>query len=895
MRRWLLLALLLALALPGVAAAAVPCTPGGAPLPAVPTWEAVNGFPLGERQATNAEIERYVAAVDAASDRVDAGIAGRSVDGRALPVVHVGAPEHVTPAGRRRIGARARALRDARPGTPRVRPDDTAIVWIAAGVHGNEPSATDAHMRILYDLASTTDCARTVRLDRLLTVLFPLQNPDGRVLGQRTNGYRFDLNRDWFARTQPETRVKIDLLERYPPIAFVDGHEQAGDGAFFPPNADPIHHEIPDGPLRQINAVYGPALRAAMDAAGRDYTNYTTYDLFFMGFGDTVPTTLYGAAGMTFEKGGQDVYPAKVQEHGLLADTVLAVAAQGRTALLREWAAQWTAARRQGARGVLEPNVVVQPTNTVRFPVPRERVYAHVLRAGRHAADVAVLAQRLRTVGVEVLRLRGPLRTRMRALGAPRATTVTLPAGTYVVPMDQSRKHWVQALLADDAHVPFPYFYDVSGWSNPLLMGLDGGVLHAPLRAADRRLLRPVGVGASPAPSLPAAPAYAVDADALESLRLVLALQRAGVTVRRASAPFRDRGRRHRRGTAIVAGGSTTRALLRRGAGRHHTAVTALSTASPAGAAPVTVPTPKVAVLRDPTGTVGDTTVPDVGLPLGGPGAAAALAPSEGWVRWLLERELGVDVVRVAETELGTLASRGITTLVVPDAALGAPTLTALGLRAVQDFVRAGGTYVGLRAQGLGVAQAAGLTSARTVAAPRGFQVPGVSIAVRVDDRSPVTWGLGGRSWVFNTGDPIVERGSSRGREAVAYAPAGALVISGYAEGTEVLAGTPVVLDERFGAGRAVIFTVDAAFRGSVEGTERMLANAVLAPPGLGARARPRTATPRVPVRPELVARTVGAAAGATDAVVRVGPADEARLRAAVRTLDLGPAARVTA
>ena len=38
--------------------------------------------------------------------------------------------------------------------------------------------------------------------------------------------------------------------------------------------------------------------------------------------------------------------------------------------------------------------------------------------------------------------------------------------------MAQAQKHWVQAMLNEDTYVPFPYFYDVSGWSNPLLMNL---------------------------------------------------------------------------------------------------------------------------------------------------------------------------------------------------------------------------------------------------------------------------------------------------------------------------------------------------------------------------------------------------------------------------------------
>jgi NTE family protein len=54
---------------------------------------------------------------------------------------------------------------------------------------------------------------------------------------------------------------------------------------------------------------------------------------------------------------------------------------------------------------------------------------------------------------------------------------------------------------------------------------------------------------------------------------------------------------------------------------------------------------------------------------------------------------------------------------------------------------------------------------------------------------------------------------------------------AGYAQGTAPLHGTAAVLDEPAGAGRTVLFAFDPAFRGYVEGTERLVANALLAPP----------------------------------------------------------------
>ena len=69
-----------------------------------------------------------------------------------------------------------------------------------------------------------------------------------------------------------------------------------------------------------------------------------------------------------------------------------------------------------------------------------------------------------------------------REYGAQRDRATRLPAGTYYIPMAQAQKHWVQAMLGEDSYVPFPYFYDVTAWSGPLLNNLAGGrsgvVLH---------------------------------------------------------------------------------------------------------------------------------------------------------------------------------------------------------------------------------------------------------------------------------------------------------------------------------------------------------------------------------------------------------------------------------
>ena len=345
-------------------------------------------------------------------------------------------------------------------------------------MHGNEPSGTDADLQLLSDLARSSSCTL---LDRLVVGFLPLQNPDGRAAGTRVNAAGFDLNRDWFARTQPETAAKLALLSRYPPLAFADQHEEGGTSFFFPPDTDPVHHEVPAAALRAMSATIGPALRRAFGRAGLSYSTGTGYDLFFMGYGDSATTTLFGAAGMTFEKGIDSPFTQKVAEHHLAARTLLEAVAAHRHALLRAWDRSWRQARAEGQRGRLEPNATLAAA-TVDQQVPRTHVYAYAWRADVAAADAASLAGRLRSAGVRVNRLRRAVSVRAyHAYGTHGARHRTLPEGTWVVTLAQTQKHWVEAMLGEDPYAAVDYFYDVASWSNPLLMGLDGGAIRSRL------------------------------------------------------------------------------------------------------------------------------------------------------------------------------------------------------------------------------------------------------------------------------------------------------------------------------------------------------------------------------------------------------------------------------
>ena len=107
------------------------------------------------------------------------------------------------------------------------RADAKVPLFIQGGIHGNEYEGVDASMRFIERLATTpygTDPLVDDVLDHAVVVYNPIQNPDGRVAGTRTNGNGFDLNRDYITQSQPEAQHSVSLIRRLPFAQVLDQH-----------------------------------------------------------------------------------------------------------------------------------------------------------------------------------------------------------------------------------------------------------------------------------------------------------------------------------------------------------------------------------------------------------------------------------------------------------------------------------------------------------------------------------------------------------------------------------------------------------------------------------------------------------------------------------------------
>jgi hypothetical protein len=98
---------------------------------------------------------------------------------------------------------------------------------VIARQHGNEPAGTNAVLSLISDLAND----KRQLPDRLTLLLVPMVNPDGANRDTRNNANDQNLNRDWNAQSQPETKAVYGVFNSYQPEIFLDLHE-------FTPYAD---------------------------------------------------------------------------------------------------------------------------------------------------------------------------------------------------------------------------------------------------------------------------------------------------------------------------------------------------------------------------------------------------------------------------------------------------------------------------------------------------------------------------------------------------------------------------------------------------------------------------------------------------------------------------------
>jgi hypothetical protein len=927
--------------------------------PSIPTYNSVLGLPLGggltgtgSRRPT-ADLQAYQHAVAVATQnnprvRVIEKKMADSALGRQVIYSVVGTPDNIAnlDAGRNDAafweGVREGTISEP-DGLSQVR-SRPAFTWVTATPHGNEPAAGEASMRLLYELTARLDCANARRLQNLDTFIVPVTNPDGRDLNQRTTAWGFDPNRDRGTRVNQENDGFLRDIAHYPGVFVIDAHQQS-NGYFFPPDEDGVHHEISAFALNFIQNDIGPMLQRMFNDQSTIYQNYNTYDLFAPEYGDSVPTLLDGAAGMTYEKGSSENYGKQVYDHYLAMDATENITSDRKADILSGWVAQWSEALEQGRECVLQPNKLVSPLHTeIRVQPdwleaaggPPAHVCGYFFPPGEHSGDTARLLDELQNVGVHIYRIdRDTTVAGMHVFGPTGSQPGLIKAGTVWVPMAQGQKHWIQAILGENPYLPFPYNYDVTTWSYPLTRGLTGsGFLASNLpdgtpmtEITDPGYGTVTGAGSR---------VYAFDTDSAAALGMVTELLDKGATVYRGATAFTAGGRSFASGAALVDGASLQGIDLAAIAAARETPVVGLDRYPVQRLA---MGKPHIGIF---TGTADEQPSP-IGIGNGGTGSC-----SSGYCEalFVLTQKNKVPADMITPVSANELAAGKLTDDTQPGGRITAfifppqnrnlpiqqpnpptppdPTIQK-ELDNIKAFVNAGGRYIGTTTAGVTTARNAGVTDVNTASIP-GISTPGTLYDGSFDTSNPLSWGFDRppgtpattpTGWIYRdlgsnpNFDPATLQDNGNGFVAAsaaasfAAAPGKTSMYSyGYdvnAEGPGQLPGRPAMVDQPFGAGHALLLGVDPFYRAWVDEEERIVLNGALyptttpiapdaAPAAVRAAAQQTAAAPLPAARlakPVKAARAKGTHNAGRDLLIKVRKADGAKLRRAVKAAHL--------
>jgi hypothetical protein len=851
--------------------------------PAIPTLESVVGHRPGDAITTPDEIGRYLEAlVKAAPDRTRLVQYARTWEGRPLHYLVVGSRERIA-----RLDEIKRGMQTLASGAPeaeRLVGDLPVVVWLIHGVHGNEISSSDAALQEAYHLlAARGDADADLTLRDAVVLIDPMQNPDGRqrfvtqnLLGRaaepdpepasaeheepwpggRANHYLFDMNRDYFALTQPETQGRAKVMLEWFPQVVVDLHEMGGNSTYyFAPPAEPFNPFITDVQRRWFDT-FGRANAAQFDRRGFSYFVREVYDAFYPGYGDSWPT-FHGAIAMTFEQASPRglafrrddgvilTYRQAVTQHFTAAVTTAATAARNRERILRDFVDYRRTAVKLAQNGTRE----------------------YLIPPGADPARLARLGEILSLQGIQVKRAEEPFTVAKR----------TLPAGTLIVPLAQPAGRLVRNLLDPDVKMDEAFLkeqdrrrrerlpdqiYDVTAWSLPLAFDLEVVPNERPVtvRTLEVRDGRPP-VASAPAGTIGFLMPWGTGAAATAA-----EVTRAGVRLVSADEGFTHAGRQYAGGTAFIRLAENipnAADVVRQAAQRHGAELVPITeTWTDAG---ISLGSGRVAPLKSPR------------VILAWDAPASSL--SAGWARFALERRLGQRVTAIRSSTLQTFNLSGYDVLVLPS---GAYSFGEDVLRRIRDWIRNGGTLITVaEASRWAARDRVGLLSTDTLlrdgspereadtpagsapASPpaaaggtatakpdtakpfdydkaiqpdreRPENLAGAMLRVRLDRQHWLTAGLDDEIAGVTEGARVfAPLKLDAGRNVGVYQPAERLVAAGlvWKEAQPLLAQRAFLMHQPMGEGHIVAFAEDPNYRGFTEATSLLFFNAVLLGP----------------------------------------------------------------
>jgi len=286
------------------------------------------GYEIGFQHTRHDQIVSYLTYLSTVSNKADLINYGKTHEGRNLVILTITSESNLNNLD----DIQKEHLQYTIPGNSvTLNKDLPIIINLGYGVHGNEPSSSEAAMLTAYTLVASMN--KKIEKFRQHSVVFidPTINPDGRdrhtqwanqnksinlVADQydsehneawprgRTNHYWFDLNRDWLLAVNPESRNKLKWFHNWYPNVVTDFHEMGtNSNYFFEPmktNAS-VNPLIPEENYNVLSPKFAEYYVKALDSIGSFYYTKESFDETYPGYGSSYPD-VQGALAILFEQ-----------------------------------------------------------------------------------------------------------------------------------------------------------------------------------------------------------------------------------------------------------------------------------------------------------------------------------------------------------------------------------------------------------------------------------------------------------------------------------------------------------------------------------------------------------------------------------------------------------------
>ena len=281
------------------------------------------GYEIGFQHTRHDQIVSYLNYLSSVSNNADLINYGKTHEGRNLVILSVTSESNLNKLN----DIQKEHLKYTIPGASvNSNKDLPIIINLGYGVHGNEPSSSEAALLTAYTLVASK--SKKIEKFRHHSVVFidPTINPDGRdrhtqwanqnksinlVADEydsehneawpkgRTNHYWFDLNRDWLLAVNPESYNKLKWFHNWYPNVVTDFHEMGtNSNYFFEPmktNAS-LNPLIPEENYNVLSPKFAEYYVKALDSIGSFYYTKESFDETYPGYGSSYPDVQGGLA-----------------------------------------------------------------------------------------------------------------------------------------------------------------------------------------------------------------------------------------------------------------------------------------------------------------------------------------------------------------------------------------------------------------------------------------------------------------------------------------------------------------------------------------------------------------------------------------------------------------------